>query len=156
MIAPDRFILYRAGYKYQLVQDYTEQTIITGWTVFGPFVTLTVAGLLTCKAGYAWDGPSGPVPDDPRFMRASLVHDALYQLMRESLITDHLRRAADYEFRRILLEDRVERTLADAMYVAVRNFGAWFADPLSAHGPLRAPLVPPYEPAQLELPGSPA
>jgi hypothetical protein len=33
--------------------------------------------------GYAWDGASGPTYDSKSSMRASLVHDALYQLMGE-------------------------------------------------------------------------
>ena len=32
-------------------------------------------------AGYAWDGSTGPALDTVNFMRGSLVHDALYQLI---------------------------------------------------------------------------
>ena len=40
---------------------------------------------------YAWDGPSGPTIDTSNSMRASLVHDVLYQAMREEGLA--------YEFR---------------------------------------------------------
>jgi len=46
-----------------------------------PFISLTRSGLLTIKAGYAWNGASGPTIDSKCSMRGSLVHDALYQLM---------------------------------------------------------------------------
>jgi hypothetical protein len=42
--------------------------------------------------GYAWNGPSGPTLDTRNFMRGSLVHDALYQLMREGRMDNGLRR----------------------------------------------------------------
>jgi len=53
------------------------------------FIVLTADGLLTINKGYAWDGPSGPAIDTRNFMRGSLVHDALYQLIREKLLDQH-------------------------------------------------------------------
>lgn len=72
---------YRSGYKYQLVEDYQIETDISGLSIGTPFISLTRSGLLTIKAGYAWDGASGPTFDSKSSMRGSLVHDALYQLM---------------------------------------------------------------------------
>jgi len=40
-------------------------------------------GLLTISEGYMWDGASGPTWDDKTNMTGSLVHDALYQILRE-------------------------------------------------------------------------
>ncbi len=99
--------------------------------------------LLSVKEGYLWDGPSGPTIDDQTNMRASLVHDVLYQAMREDLISRELyRKAADQELRRLMIEDGLAwlknsktiikdtplnrawvRTRAQAYYVAVRLFG---------------------------------
>jgi len=75
-------IKYREGYKYQLAQDYQHETDIPGVSIDTSFISLTRSGLLTIKAGYAWDGASGPTYDSKSSMRGSLVHDALYQLMR--------------------------------------------------------------------------
>ncbi|MDA8018651.1 MAG: hypothetical protein MPN21_14515 [Thermoanaerobaculia bacterium] len=36
------------------------------------------------EAGYAWNGATGAI-DTPSFRRASLIHDGLYQLMREGV-----------------------------------------------------------------------
>jgi hypothetical protein len=72
---------YRSGYKYQLVEDYQIETDIPGVSIATPFIVLSRSGLLTIRAGYAWDGASGPTFDSKSSMRGSLVHDALYQLM---------------------------------------------------------------------------
>lgn len=77
-------IRYKAGYKYQLAEDYTLKTSIRPERfILTQFIRLDTDGTLHILAGYAWDGPSGPTIDSKNFMRGSLVHDALYQLMRE-------------------------------------------------------------------------
>ena len=77
-------IRYKDGYKYQLVQDYEVRIEITGHNVKSDFIELTSDGRLKIKKYYCWDGPSGITVDTKNFMRGSLIHDALYQLMRES------------------------------------------------------------------------
>lgn len=47
------------------------------------YASLTKSGTLHIYADYEWDGPSGPAIDTNSFMRGSLVHDLLYQLIRE-------------------------------------------------------------------------
>ncbi len=88
-------IRYREGYKYQLVEDYFHQTPITGYSVQDEYIQLTPAGMLSIAAGYAWDGPSGPTIDTKNFLRGSLVHDALYQLIRDHKIDESNRLVAD-------------------------------------------------------------
>jgi hypothetical protein len=61
--------------------------------------------LLAIHRGYAWDGASGPTFDDKTNMRASLVHDALYQLMREKLLSRSYRKYADELLRDMIIED---------------------------------------------------
>ena len=75
-------ISYRSGYKYQLAKNYVQQIKIKpAADITEPdFIKLTKDGTLTVKKGYAWDGPSGPVPDTKENLRASLVHDALYHM----------------------------------------------------------------------------
>ena len=118
------------GYKYQLVKAYPlpikirpNRLINTG------FIKLTMGGILTIKSGYAWDGASG-APDTKNIMRASLVHDALYQLMRQKDL-DHLkdRKPADELLRDICIEDGMSKRRADLVYRAVRIFGLKSAKP---------------------------
>ena len=60
------------------------------------YIELTSLGRLTVKKGYAWDGAAGTLFNTANLMRASLVHDALYQLMSSAQM-DPLkwRKAAD-------------------------------------------------------------
>jgi hypothetical protein len=86
----------RRTYKYNLHSDVTFQAKIQILKVRGSrFVTIDKNGNLRIKKGYAWDGPSGPTIDTKNFMRGSLIHDALYQLMREGIIAQHQRKRAD-------------------------------------------------------------
>lgn len=126
-------ISYRAGYKYQLADAWSYQTPIVGYDVrtshADPWVSLSARGLLIVRAGYAWDGPSGPTIDSPCFMRGSLAHDALYQLMREGALPMTCRGAADELLRAICIEDGMSRVRAWYVYQAVRRFAEGAASP---------------------------
>lgn len=78
-------IKYKDGYRYQLVEDYTIQTPIKPLVTIAkpPYYVLTTDGMLYIRAGFAWDGASGPTFDTKSSMRPSLVHDALCQMMED-------------------------------------------------------------------------
>lgn len=46
------------------------------------FISIEKGGILTIKKGYRWDGATNGAPDKDYHHRSSLVHDALYDLMR--------------------------------------------------------------------------
>ena len=135
------YIKYKSDYKYQLAEGYEIQiSIKPKHDINTDFIDLDTQGNLVVKKGYAWDGPSGPVKDTEENMRASLVHDALYQLMRN----DHLksrthRKAADQEFKQICLEDGVSKFWASVYYKALRKFGKPAASPQNKKKIARAP-----------------
>ena len=97
-------------YKYQTLEEVSFET---GWTLprrqsirsSNGWVHLTGDGRLTIQRGYCWDGASGPTFDTASTMLASLVHDALYQLMRECLLPQDFRLPADICLKRIMLRD---------------------------------------------------
>lgn len=135
-------IEYADGYKYQLKKDWKiELSIQPPRDVnIGEWVSLSTNGLLKISAGYAWDGPSGPTVDTLTFMRGSLVHDALYQLMREGgLDKEVYRKEADRILREICKVDGMSRIRAWWVYTGVRLFGDPSADPKRKHGSLHAP-----------------
>ena len=119
------YIRYKSDYKYQLAESYEISiSIQPSHNIITDFITLDTQGNLVVKKGYAWDGPSGPVKDTDENMRASLVHDALYQLMRNDELKSRThRKTADKEFKRICLEDGVSRLRASVYYKALRKFG---------------------------------
>lgn len=123
-------IKYRSGYKYQLAEGYEAQTNIKPKVPIGTqFISLTRGGLLSVYSGYAWDGTSGPVPDTDENLRASLEHDALYQLMRLGDLPLSNRRKADRRFRETCKEDGVPRIVASVYYSVLRKLGSPAADP---------------------------
>lgn len=119
-------IRYVEGYEYQLHDDYTVQTAVRpeGF-ILTRFIRLDMDGVLSIVAGYAWDGPSGPAIDSRNFMRGSLVHDALYQLMREGhLDAGKWRAVADEELVRLCKEDGMWALRRAWVLAAVRTFAA--------------------------------
>ena len=140
-MATQGFIKYRSDYKYQLAEAYEifisikpKNSIITD------FINLDINGLLTIKEAYAWDGPSGPVIDTEENMRASVVHDALYQLMRhEELKARTYRKAADQIFKELCIEDGVSSVRASLYYKALRRFGRPATSPQNKKVVTRAP-----------------
>ena len=114
---------YSKGYKYQLKSTYMVHTTIKPKEmVANRFTTLYRSGLLFIVRGYAWDGPSGPAIDTPSFMQASLVHDALYQLMREGLVDINYRKDADLMLYKLARQDGMWKLRALWTYWAVRRF----------------------------------
>ena len=118
-------IRYRSGYKYQLADEYSVKVRVTPEkNIPTEFINLDTDSVLVIKRGYAWDGPSGPTIDTKNFMRGSLVHDALYQIMRLQLLSkEQWRDEADLELKRICREDGMARFRAWYVYRSVRIWG---------------------------------
>ena len=113
------------GYKYMLMEPYEYDT---GWRLEKPcghwlILQLTTMGMLKIAESYCWDGPSGTTIDTPNFMRGSLVHDALYQFIREGQLPANRRKDADDILRRICRVDGMSPFRAWYVYHSVRAFG---------------------------------
>jgi hypothetical protein len=134
-------IAYRGGYKYQIKETYTVQIELKPpLNINTEYIKLDTDGNITLTKGYAWDGPSGPTIDTLTFMRGSLIHDALYQLMREEFL-DHkiYRKTADVILRKICREDGMWFLRAWWVYVGVRLFADPAADPADKRPLTHAP-----------------
>jgi len=135
-----KYIHYKQGYKYQLsvgivlyVTIYPEKQIETDYLI------LTPEGRLTIKKGYAWDGATGAI-DSKNFMRGSLVHDALYQLMREGLLdADKWREPSDSILQALCRADGMSRFRAWYVYKAVQLLGKAATRQCNKKPLLRAP-----------------
>ena len=136
-------ISYKEGYKYQLFEEYytdipikPEEDISSS----GDYVILSKEGKIVIKKGYAWDGPSGPTIDSLNFMRGSLVHDALYQLMREKKLIKAIHRdSADRLLQQMCKEDGMSSIRAWGVYQGVSKFGESAADPKNIKLVIKAP-----------------
>ncbi|MHC4648863.1 MAG: hypothetical protein ACYTBJ_25685 [Planctomycetota bacterium] len=90
-------------------------------------------GRLVIEPFYEWDGPSGPAIDTDNFMDGSLVHDLLYQFMREGHLSRwKYRRKADKEMRLQCKQDGMSFIRRWYTWAAVRigghkaSGGKWF------------------------------
>ena len=115
---------YVHGYRFIVGRDFGVYTGIRGHQAAHHYFALNRRGYLWVKAGYAWDGASGPTIDDESTLRASLVHDVLYQALRLGLLPADLRLRADQLFYRMLREDGMSRMRATYWYWGVRLGGA--------------------------------
>lgn len=137
----DERIEYRTGYKYQLASDYAIKTTIKpAKVVDDDFIKMPRDGWLTIVKGYAWGGPSGPVVDRPENMRASLVHDALYQLMRHRRLTAKAHKdKADRLFKKLCKQDGMPGSVAEAYYLGLKLGGKPNTRPENKKRVLKAP-----------------
>lgn len=121
---------YRSGYKYQLAEDYTTITpIYPKENIITRYICLSTKGYLTISEGYAWDGASGPTIDTKNTMVPSLVHDALYQLIRERHLPQSARTDADILLYDLLRERGMFFLRAWLWHREVSKFAGWAADP---------------------------
>lgn len=119
-------ILYkkRRKYKYTLTESYVQNIEIYPKEKLGNrFLNLNEDGELFLASGYSWDGPSGPTIDTKNFMKGSLVHDALYQLMREEYLEQVYRKYADQLLREMCVNVGMSNIRAFFVYWGVRIFG---------------------------------
>ncbi len=125
-------ILYkkRRKYKYNLHSD---REFLTNIKVGHPkdlgLLAIEGNGNLIIRKGYSWDGPSGPTIDTKNFMRGSLIHDALYQLMREGVLPQQLRKKVDNILQEVCIKDGMSKVRAWWVYHGVRIGGASSAMP---------------------------
>lgn len=121
-------VYYIDGMKYQTTADFQCNTWIRRPEEEGIIKTRHIKmfpnGKLVIKAGYAWDGASGPTKDTKNSMRGSLIHDALYQLMRIGKLNGRYRNEVDELLESFCLKDGMWRWRAWAWYKAVRKFAS--------------------------------
>jgi hypothetical protein len=121
-------IKYQKGFKYQLFENFQIQTDILGFDIETHFITLDRFGCLFIRKGYAWDGASGPTFDTDSSMEASLVHDALYQLMRLGLLPAYQRNYCDNLFESICIDKKMWKIRAKSWCSMVKRFAKKAAD----------------------------
>lgn len=121
---------YARTKPYQLTVTYSQEVpIFPDMPIISGEISISIDGVLTVVRGYQWDGPSGPAFDTPDFMRASLVHDALYQLMREGRLPLYHRDMADNLLWQVARADGMPWARAIWCWAAVRMFGERHATP---------------------------
>lgn len=122
-------IKYTKGYKYMLEED---AWFYTGIKPDQDFITKRVIhytdGWMLIKEGFCWDGCSGPTWDDKSNMRAGLMHDGVYYLLRHGFSMAY-RSIGDKKLRDLMIEDGAIRARANYYQWAVSHFGKGSAEP---------------------------
>ena len=135
-----RHIQYREGYKYQLVISYEgDIPLYPSQDIKTEYIDLNKKGEILIRRGYAWDGPSGPAIDTRNFMRGSLIHDALYQLIRLDKLPREAKNIADKILLDTCVEDGMNKARAWWVYTAVKTFASRATMPSSEPPVLMAP-----------------
>ena len=135
---------YKPGYKYQLIEN---ESVFTSFpppkdirTDFIDFLKTSEGGILTVRKYYAWDGASGPTLDTENSMTPSLMHDALYQLMREGhLDAKEYKDKADRLLQSMLKDRGMSMLRALGWYRSLYRFGAAATLPENEKPVLTAP-----------------
>lgn len=134
-------IKYKAGYKYQLVECYSAQTPVRWRDVIDTdYIRLMPDGWLLIRKGYAWDGATF-FPDFDWIVRGSLIHDALYQLIRERRLPVETKEVADYFLAECCKEDQAWNWQAGIVEVGVKRFGDFGVRPENCRPVLIAPRI---------------
>lgn len=90
------------------------------------YIFLGVDGRIIIYHRYAWDGITNGV-DFKSNRTAGLVHDALYQLMREGCLDLSFKDQCDEELRDIMIREGCFKFIANFFYFMVQKFGNAFA-----------------------------
>ena len=111
------------GYKYQILENYTY--LDSGYRNYSSatrFITVWGNGAINIGKGYAWDGATG-FPDFKWIIKASLVHDALCQLIHhDKTLPPIYRKLADRLLRKMCIEDGSGKFMAGLVYFGVRMY----------------------------------
>lgn len=121
-------MIYRDGYTYQLAEPFSIQTgMRLGANISSGMLRMS-GGVLYIAPGYAWDGSSWAI-DNECSMIASLVHDALYQLMREEKLEIEWRERADDLYAQLCKRDGMWAAQVWWRRRALKRFAAGAARP---------------------------
>ena len=136
-------IAYTTGMKYQLKELATFSIDVDTWIfrqeIITPWVHIKPNGDVDVARGYAWNGISGYMPDFRSAIRASLIHDVFYQLIRLEYLPPEFKSIADEVFYLYMRRDNVNIAVAWTYKKGVVLFGGSSILPSNRQPTLYAP-----------------
>jgi hypothetical protein len=119
-------------YKYQLMGDEVFSMMEFSSIEYSSRFIRIEDGTLRVKKFYAWDGSSVPgkkyikwIWDCDRFCKtASLIHDSLYQIIREKDLSEDYRLRADVIYRKRCIRAGMKEWQANLRFWALRKWGS--------------------------------
>lgn len=116
-------LAYKEGYKYRVEDTFVIFISLPGYSIQTDYCSLAPSGELTIYKGYSWDGATRAI-DTVSIRRGSLVHDCLYQLLREDLLPFSCRPKVDKILIEICNDDKMWKIYQVIVFAAVKTFGA--------------------------------
>lgn len=117
-------------YKYEVEDDFIFILPLKGFEFSNPYLILKKNGEMTIKKGYRYDGATGGI-DTGSFRIPSLVHDGLYQILRESNFEkkerEYFRKESDIILKELCKINEMGFIRRNYVYIAVRLFGGSFS-----------------------------
>ena len=107
-------------FKYVVTKNYIVKISINGPNIEDRFYSL-IGDQLFIKVGYRWDGASGPTIDTHNTMRASCIHDVLYQMIRSNQLSLNKKDIADKELQKVMIEDWKPKTAFGEVWNLIRS-----------------------------------
>ena len=92
-------LFYKDGYKAQVVEEFTTMTCIKPeWDIVTQFYSIETTGLMTIRAGYAFDFATGAF-DTKTIIKASAIHDVGCQAIVDGLLDRKHKKQVDLQFK---------------------------------------------------------
>lgn len=131
IMEPSPILMYQklAGYKYRVARDcYVDLPWLKGVSFDSEWINIEpTMGRLTGKAGYCYDGASGPTIDTDDSMRGTLWHDIGYQLIRLGVLPKKpYKKLFDKLLRDTCIDAGMPEIRADLWHEFVTGFGNIF------------------------------
>lgn len=110
--------------KYVLAETYSDIIPFSySSAINSSYACFDLSNRITIYKGYEWDGASGPTIDTENTMDGSLVHDVMYQWIREGFLKMKYRKEADKCIRDMCIIDGMSKLRANYWYFFLRLFG---------------------------------
>lgn len=106
-------------WNYETDKDHVEAVEMPGVCIQTEYITIG-SGFMDIETYYAWNG-ANVIKDKPDNMRASLFHDALYQLMNMGELGLEWRKCADQLFRDIYLREATRLAIKAKALVEIKR-----------------------------------
>ena len=112
----------KKSWNYRVYEDCEYNLYHDFGNIAHPFFQIN-GNHLKVKEGYTWDGASGLAIDTDNFMSPSLIHDILFQCMREDLLNSDRFKHSNIELKMQCRERGMSRFRSWYVYQAVDKFG---------------------------------
>ena len=113
-----------SNHKYRLIDDVCFDAKIEGLSASNGYVTIEPNGMLYISKAFTFDGNSTGIDiDNEKNLFPSLIHDALYSLLRNGFLDESYKEVADDIYLKLLEKNGVSKAFVNASRLVLGRFG---------------------------------